>query len=85
MLHEISQRKTYTVWYHLYAAYKRYDKIKNKTKRNRPIDIKNKLEVTSWKREGGRGKTGVGDKEVQTAIKYKIDKHQEYTVELREF
>ena len=53
MLSEISQRKTNTVWYHLYVESKKYNKLVNITKRSRPTDIENKLVVTSgW---GGVG------------------------------
>ena len=56
MLSEISQRKTNTVWYHVYVE------LENKTsdyKRNRLIE--NKLLVTSGERERGRGKIGIED------------------------
>ena len=51
--------------------------------RNRLTDIENKRVVTSWERERGRGKIGVGDEEVQTTM-YKIDKQQGYIVQHRE-
>ena len=56
MLSEISQRKTNTVWYHVYVE------LENKTsdyKGNRLIE--NKLLVTSGERERGRGKIGIED------------------------
>ena len=72
MLSEISQRKTNTVWYHLYFEYKTYNKVVNETKkkqthryreqkRSRLTDIENKLVVTNGEREGRKGKTEVGD------------------------
>ena len=42
--------------------YKKYNKLMNKTTRNRLTDIKNKLVVTSGEREGGRGNTRVEGK-----------------------
>ena len=52
---------------------KKYNKQVNitTTKRNRLTDTENKLVVTSGEREVGRGKTGVGDSEIQTTM-YKI-------------
>ena len=47
--------------------------------RNRLTDIENKLVVTRGEREVGRGKMGVGDKEVQITV-YKINKLQGYIV-----
>ena len=41
------------------------------------IDVEKKiLEVTSGEKEWGRGRTGVGNEEVQT-IMYKINKHSQ--------
>ena len=47
--------------------------------RNRLTDIENKLVVTKGEREGGRGKIGVWDKEIQITV-YKIDKQKGYVV-----
>ena len=33
MLSEISQRKTHTIWFHLYVESKKYNKLVNKTKK----------------------------------------------------
>ena len=46
--------------YHLYVASKKMIQM-NLQNRNRLTDIENKLVVTSWKREVGRGKIGVWD------------------------
>ena len=61
MLSEISQRKTNTVWYHLYVESKKYNKLVNITKRSRPTDIENKLVVTSGEGYGRMGEIGKGD------------------------
>ena len=53
---------------------KKYNKLVNittTTKKSRLINTENKLVVTSRKREEGKGKIRVGDKEVQT-VRYKI-------------
>ena len=57
MLSEISQRKTNSVWYHLYVESKKYNELVNIT--NRLTDTESKQVVTSG--GGGRGKTGVGN------------------------
>ena len=44
--------------------YKKYNKLMNKTTRNRLTDIKNKLVVTSGEREGGRGNIGLEGKRI---------------------
>ena len=46
-----SDRKTNTVWYHLYVESKKYSKLENKAKKE--SDSENKLVVTSGER--GRG------------------------------
>ena len=53
ILSEISQRKTSTIWFHLYVESEKQNKT-NEQNRNRPIDTGNKLMVA--KEEGG----GVG-------------------------
>ena len=53
MLSKISQRKTNTVWYHLYVEHRRCSKLVKITKRCRLTDTDNKLVVTSGEREGG--------------------------------
>ena len=68
MLSEIRQRKTNTVWYHLYVESKKQNKLVNKQKGERLTDIENKLVVTSV--------------EVQTTM-YEINKQQEYIVQHR--
>ena len=60
MLSEISQRKTNTVWYHLYVESKKYNKLVNITKRSRPTDIENKLVVTSREKLGEEQYRGRG-------------------------
>ena len=58
-------------------------KIKQTSKYNKKeTDSENKLVVTSGEREGGRGKIGEEDQEVQTTM-YKINKLQGYTVQHR--
>ena len=58
----------------------------NITKQNRLTDIENKLVVTSGEREGGRGKIGVGEEEVQTIdTMYKINKLQGYIIQHKEY
>ena len=72
---EVSQ--TNTVCYHLYVEYKKNQM--NITERltdtvNKPL--LNKLVVTGWKREEGKGMIVVGDKKVQTTmhkISYKVN------------
>ena len=56
------QRKTNTVYYHLYVESKKYrqtSEFNNKT--NRFTDTENKLVVTGGEREGRMGKIGVQD------------------------
>ena len=58
---EISQRKTNTVWYHLYVeSKKKYNKLMNTKKGSRLTDTENKLGVTRRKRKEGIGNTEVG-------------------------
>ena len=77
-----SDRKTNTIWYHLYAESKKYDKLVNIIERSRLTDTEKKLVVTSGEREGRRGITGVGEKRVimvlyeVTCVKFlKVLKH----------
>ena len=54
MLSETSQRKTNTVWYHLYVESKKYNKLVTKTnKKGRLTDMENKLPEGRGKEEGG--------------------------------
>ena len=53
----VRQRKTNTIWYHLYAEFKMTHM--NLQNRNRLTDTENKLMVTKW--EGGKDKLGVWD------------------------
>ena len=50
----LSQRKTNTIWFHLFVEPKRKPKQMNKQNRNRPIDIENKLTVA-------KGEVGAGN------------------------
>ena len=52
--------------------------------KHRFTNIENKLVVTRGEREGGWGKIGVGDQEIQTTM-YKINKLQGYIVHHREY
>ena len=54
-------------------------KVYNKT--DRLTNIENRSVVTSGDRKGERGKLRVGDKEVQTATMYKVDKQQRDTIQ----
>ena len=56
MLSKASQRKINPVRYHLYVESKTYNKLVNKTKRNRLTDLKNKLVVIRGEREQGKGR-----------------------------
>ena len=79
MLSEITQRKTYTVCYHLYVDLKK-NKRMNITKQNRLRDTENKLVVASELRGQDRGK-GLRGTDYNTM--YKINKLQGYSVQHR--
>ena len=74
----LRQRKTNTV-YHLYVGSKKkkYNKLLNIPKRKQIHRYKEQTSGYWWGREGERGKTGVGEKEVQS-IKYKISYNNTY-------
>ena len=58
---EVRQRKTNTVWYHLYMESKNIQTSEYYKKKDRLTDIENKLVVTRGAREG-RANIGVGIK-----------------------
>ena len=52
MQSQISQRKTHTIWYHLYVGSKKHNKLVNITTKSRLTDIENKWVVTTeWERQ----------------------------------
>ena len=65
MLSEIRQRKTNTVWYHLYVEAKKYNKLVNITKK-RQTHRYGEQTGGLWWGEGGRDNIGVQEWEVQT-------------------
>ena len=50
-----SDRKTITIWYHLYVGSKKTQQTSEYKKRSRLSDIENKLAVASGERRGRRG------------------------------
>ena len=61
VLSEISQRKTNTVWYHLYVESKKYNKLVNIIKK--PT---HREQTSGYQWEGERGNIRVGEWEVHT-------------------
>ena len=57
---------------------------KKEKRKETDTDIDNKVVVTCGEREGGRGKIGEEDLEVQTVM-YKVNKIQRYIVWCREY
>ena len=74
-----NQRKTNTVWCHLYVESKKYNKLVNIRRKKQIQTIENKLVVTSRAKEEWRDKIGLGDSEVQITT-YKIHNLQGYIV-----
>ena len=66
MLSEISQRKTNTVWYHLYMESKKCNRLVNITKRKKTHGYREQTSGYQWEEGRGRGIIGVEDWEVQT-------------------
>ena len=79
MISEISQRKTNTIWSHLYVDSK---KQRNKTKWQQ-IDTQKKYVLVRGE-EFGEGKIGKVNLEVQTSS-YKINKAQGYNIQHKEY
>ena len=62
ILSEICQRKTNTIWYHLYVEYKKYNKQVNITKKKQALRYREQTSgYQCW-----RDNTRVGEWEVQT-------------------
>ena len=57
MLSEISQRKTNTVWYHLYVESKKYNRLVNMTKKKQTHRCREQTCGYQW----GEGGGAVGD------------------------
>ena len=55
MLSEINQRKTNTVWYHLYVESKKYNKLVNVIKRSRH---RYREETSGYQQQGGATRGG---------------------------
>ena len=53
MLSEISQRKTYTEWYHLYVESKKYNKVVNIAKQKQTHSYREQTSGYQW----GEGRT----------------------------
>ena len=61
MFSKISQRKTNTVWYHLYVGSEKYNKLENITKKKRTHRYWEQISGYQWGEEGGRGNIGGGE------------------------
>ena len=59
MLSEVSQRKTNIVWYHLYVASKKYNKLVNNIKKKQTDKYREQTSGYQW-REGKGGTIGIG-------------------------
>ena len=66
-----SERATNTVWYHLYVASKKYNKLVNKIKKKETHRYREQTSGYQWGEGRGRGNIGVRNGKVQT-IRYKI-------------
>ena len=55
MLSEVRQRKTNTIWYHLYVESKIWPEGTSLQNRNSLADEENRLVITKWEEDWGRG------------------------------